>query len=150
MNGSRLQAALDVAATWLLGSLLAWGAVLALETVRHAGDVATVHGEIAYLGRLAETAASAKAAGIPSAAPVRAATDVARVLEELQERRDTLAAVIAEVDAQHEAPEAQAHRLTREGMASMQRVREASDALELLMTDELWPLPKYREMLFPV
>jgi glutamine synthetase len=72
------------------------------------------------------------------------------VLEELQERRDTLAAVIAEVDAQHEAPEAQAHRLTREGMASMQRVREASDALELLMTDELWPLPKYREMLFPV
>ncbi|MCE9627493.1 MAG: glutamine synthetase type III, partial [Candidatus Eisenbacteria bacterium] len=30
----------------------------------------------------------------------------------------------------------------------MQEVREASDALEALVDDEHWPLPKYREMLF--
>ena len=29
----------------------------------------------------------------------------------------------------------------------MQRIREVSDKLEMLVDDELWPLPKYREML---
>jgi glutamine synthetase len=32
----------------------------------------------------------------------------------------------------------------------MAAVRAASDALELKIDDDLWPLPKYREMLFPV
>jgi glutamine synthetase len=32
----------------------------------------------------------------------------------------------------------------------MAAVRETSDRLELLLGDEYWPLPKYREMLFPV
>jgi len=30
----------------------------------------------------------------------------------------------------------------------MLKVRESADALELLVDDQLWPLPKYREMLF--
>lgn len=29
----------------------------------------------------------------------------------------------------------------------MGRIREVSDKLEMLVDDELWPLPKYREML---
>ena len=32
----------------------------------------------------------------------------------------------------------------------MAEVREASDALELSIADDQWPLPRYREMLFPV
>ena len=28
------------------------------------------------------------------------------------------------------------------------KIREASDALEMMVDDELWPLTKYREMLF--
>jgi glutamine synthetase len=31
---------------------------------------------------------------------------------------------------------------------AMLKVREAADTLEGLVADELWPLPKYREMLF--
>src|SRR5688500_9687230 len=50
---ARSQPALALRATWLLGSLLAWGSVLALETLRHGDDAASVHGELAYLGRLA-------------------------------------------------------------------------------------------------
>ncbi len=30
----------------------------------------------------------------------------------------------------------------------MARLREYSDAIEVLVDDLLWPLPKYREMLF--
>jgi glutamine synthetase len=40
--------------------------------------------------------------------------------------------------------------LTGEGADAMAAVRAASDALELVVPDDQWPLPKYREMLFPV
>ena len=33
-------------------------------------------------------------------------------------------------------------------LPAMLEVRKAADALEPLVSDELWPLPKYREMLF--
>jgi glutamine synthetase len=33
-------------------------------------------------------------------------------------------------------------------IAAMARVREAADKLEKVVTDDLWPLPKYEEMLF--
>jgi glutamine synthetase len=32
----------------------------------------------------------------------------------------------------------------------MLAVREVSDLIELSIADEAWPLPKYREILFPV
>jgi glutamine synthetase len=32
----------------------------------------------------------------------------------------------------------------------MEQVRSSCDALELKIADDCWPLPKYREMLFPV
>jgi glutamine synthetase len=33
-------------------------------------------------------------------------------------------------------------------VAGMARVREAADKLEKIVPDDLWPLPKYAEMLF--
>ena len=33
---------------------------------------------------------------------------------------------------------------------TMGEVRDACDALETVVADEFWPLPRYREMLFPV
>jgi glutamine synthetase len=50
----------------------------------------------------------------------------------------------------HESMEAQAKLLTSQGADRMADVRASSDALELAVSDELWPLPKYREMVFPV
>jgi glutamine synthetase len=40
--------------------------------------------------------------------------------------------------------------LTSEGADTMAEVRKVCDALELCVADDSWPLPKYREMLFPV
>jgi len=31
---------------------------------------------------------------------------------------------------------------------AMAAVRDVADVLELIVADDLWPLPKYREMLF--
>jgi glutamine synthetase len=33
-------------------------------------------------------------------------------------------------------------------LAAMERVRDAADKLEKVVPDDLWPLPKYAEMLF--
>ena len=35
-----------------------------------------------------------------------------------------------------------------EVMSMMDKVRYSADHLEMLIDDELWPLPKYRELLF--
>ena len=40
--------------------------------------------------------------------------------------------------------------LTTDGADTMANVRASCDALEVLVADDHWPLPKYREMLFPV
>jgi glutamine synthetase len=50
----------------------------------------------------------------------------------------------------HEKPEALAELLTSQGADTMAEVRAACDALEVVVDDDCWPLPKYREMLFPV
>jgi glutamine synthetase len=50
----------------------------------------------------------------------------------------------------HDNPEELAEFLTSEGAERMAEVRKVSDALELVVADDVWPLPKYREMLFPV
>jgi glutamine synthetase len=50
----------------------------------------------------------------------------------------------------HDDPRKQAGFLTSEGARCMDAVRVACDDLELTVGDEYWPLPKYREMLFPV
>ena len=61
-----------------------------------------------------------------------------------------LAKVIAKAEGMHDDLVAQATYLTSTGCDTMADVRDAVDALELTVGDEFWPLPRYREMLFPV
>ena len=41
-----------------------------------------------------------------------------------------------------------AHAYSTQVMDAMDRVRASADQLEMLVDDALWPLPKYRELLF--
>ena len=81
---------------------------------------------------------------------VTTANQVGELVQELQEFREDLSDVIARAEAMHEDPAGQADLLTSEGADTMAEVRKVCDALELSVSDECWPLPKYREMLFPV
>ena len=72
------------------------------------------------------------------------------MIADLMRERDALAAVVERADGMHDDPAAQAQLLTTEGADAIARVRAACDTLELSVPDALWPLPKYREMLFPV
>jgi len=81
------------------------------------------------------------------------AADVPALAEEARPLVDELVAAIGELDRANVYPDgieglelavyARDHQL-----AAMAKVREAADKLEAVVADELWPLPKYSEILF--
>ena len=66
---------------------------------------------------------------------------------ELAAGRARLDKFIDECQHSHEHEQV-AHRLAHEGMDLMSLLRNTSNALELMIDDHLWSLPKYREMLY--
>jgi glutamine synthetase len=104
----------------------------------------------AYLGSLAEGAAKAKAAGIKSVPQKAAAESIGKLATALQSKLGALHGAVKKAHGMHEELEKVAAFLTSTGAESMASCREVSDKLELSIGDEYWPLPRYREMLFPV
>ena len=124
--------------------------LIEIHTLEELIDTMVFPAAFAYLAILTESAASAKAAGIKVIPQIDAANQIGTLIAELQTRRAALGKVTAKAEGMHEELEAQAKLLTADGAGRMADVRESSDALELLVSDDLWPLPKYREMLFPL
>jgi glutamine synthetase len=78
------------------------------------------------------------------------ATRLAKISSELAEvlgEADRLEALLDELEATPDEAQA-ARRLADEVRPLMAKTRAAADRLEHLVDDELWSLPKYREMLF--
>jgi len=95
-----------------------------------------------YLGELAGAGASGASRGVAGACD-----KVGGLIDTLSDRIEALE------HAQHEAHEA--GTVEREAKAFVEHVipaqnalREAADELETVVADDLWPLPKYRELLF--
>jgi glutamine synthetase len=103
-----------------------------------------------YAGSLAASAAQAKAAGIREIPQVERANEVGKLAKQLKAKRDELVKVRDRAEHMHDDPTKAAMLLTKDGADTMAEVRADCDALELLLADDAWPLPKYREMLFPV
>jgi glutamine synthetase len=93
---------------------------------------------------------------LPAALRHLAMVDAAQVSELGSKARALVDALVAELDG---LSEANAYPDGVEGLelaeyardsqlAAMARVREAADALERVVADDLWPLPKYSEILF--
>ena len=124
--------------------------LIELHTLQQIVDTMVLPAAFGYAGALAEAAASAKAAGITVIPQIAAADEVGCMIEELRHRRAELGRVTERAEGLHEDLERQAQLLTNDARAAMAEVRRCSDALELIVPDDQWPLPKYREMLFPV
>ena len=103
-----------------------------------------------YAGQLAAASANAKAGGIKVAPQVAEANRIGKQIAALVAAGSGLRGAIAKAEGMHDVPDKQARFLTADGAEAMAAVREASDALELSIADTAWPLPRYREMLFPV
>jgi glutamine synthetase len=99
---------------------------------------------------LVDSASKAKSAGVSVIPQIEAANEIGTLIQELQARRAALGKVVAKAEKMHESLDDCAKLLTSDGAERMAEVRETSDKLELAIGDEYWPLPKYREILFPV
>jgi len=124
--------------------------LIEMHTQREMIDTLVLPVAFSYSGSLAASAAAAKSAGIKVVPQVEAANEIGTMIEQLRKNRDTLSAVIDKAEGMHDELVKQAKLLTSAGADAMAAVRDCSDTLELRVPDELWPLPKYREMLFPV
>ena len=124
--------------------------LIELHTLRETVDTLVLPAAFEYSGRLAQAAAQSKTAGISVIPQIDAANKLGTMIESLQKARVSLGKVIEKAEGMHDAAEKQAELLTHDGADAAAAVRACCDAIELSVDDEVWPLPKYREMLFPV
>ena len=124
--------------------------LIELHTIQQMIDTQVLPAAYAYLGTLAASAGQGATAGINMQPVVDAANSVSKLVATLQKKRAELAKVITKAEHMHDDLGGQAGYLTTTGCDTMGEVRDAADAIELAIGDEYWPLPRYREMLFPV
>ncbi len=97
-----------------------------------------------YQTALAENATAMKGAGFtPDTAVLKQVTDLVAKLQVGLGRLD-------EVTGEHAGGDAlaEAKHFCKAVLPAMLKVREAADALESVVEDDLWPLPTYQEILF--
>jgi glutamine synthetase len=124
--------------------------LIEMHTLREMVDTLVLPAAFEYSGTLAQSAAQATAAGIKFIPAVDAANAIGEMIIDLQKQRAELGKVIDKAEGMHEDPAKQAVLLTSAGAFAMAEVRKFADAIESAIGDDCWPLPKYREMLFPV
>jgi glutamine synthetase len=124
--------------------------LIELHTLAELVNTMVLPASYAWLGSLQAGAASASKAGIRVVPQVDAANTTGRLVADLQKKTVALTSAIEKAEGMHDALEKQARFLTADGADAMEAVRQLSDRLELTIGDEYWPLPRYREMLFPV
>jgi len=124
--------------------------LIEMHTLKEMVDTLVLPASYSYAGTLAAAAAQASQAGIKVIPQVEAANEVGRMIESLRTHQQELQAVLEKAEGMHDDLPKQAKLLTGKGADAMAAVRSCCDTLELKVADELWPLPKYREMLFPV
>src|SRR3954471_2585090 len=124
--------------------------LIELHTLREMVDTLVRPAAFTYSGSLLQAAAHAKAARVTVVPQVEAANELGALITDLQKHRAALGKVIGKAEGMHDDMVKQAELLTAGGADTMAEVRKCCDAIELTVADECWPLPKYREMLFPV
>ncbi len=124
--------------------------LIELHTMQQMVDTQLLPASYAFLGQLTASAGHGASAGIIVQPLIDAGNGVSKLVTALQKKRAELAKVIAKAEHMHDNLAAQAQYITTTACDTMAEVREAADALELIVGDEFWPLPRYREMLFPV
>jgi glutamine synthetase len=122
--------------------------MIELETLQEMLSNEVFPAAVAHTRILAQSAASLKTAmgGIPSELEkqLRIASDLTA---KMATAKDKLGTFLEQCAATHDEPKLAA-KIASEGMPLMEEVRKVSDELELVVDDQLWSLPKYREILY--
>ena len=104
----------------------------------------------AFQSQLSETIRGVRGVdeSIPTGAQVEALHCTAAGAVALQDAVNALSEALAKVEGAGHGEEEHAHAMLNEVIPQMEKVRAAADGLEKVVDDDLWPLPKYRELMF--
>lgn len=117
-----------------------------IDTLRSIVETQVLPSALAYHSQLCSGLQSAKASGIqPPQADL--AHKLSSLILSLQSKKGSLDLALQKVESSPN-DESKASLLSQEVSFIMADLRSACDELEAIVSDELWPLPKYREMLF--
>jgi glutamine synthetase len=97
-----------------------------------------------YQKDVAESVSAVKQAGGTTRESKKVLDRIAGLVDDLRARTDKLAKALEH----HDGPDKHAKFVRDSVVPAMADLREAGDAIELMIPHELWPLPTYREMLF--
>lgn len=120
--------------------------VIEVETLRSMIDTQILPAAYAYAGDLAQGVVSLKAAGV-NAPQGETLGKLNQLISSLQTKRAHLESVYHKAEAAHSEDD-KAKLFAGEVSTAMADVRALSDSIEAITSDDYWPLPKYREMLF--
>jgi len=103
-----------------------------------------------YQLNVAQSIAATRAAAkdVELGAQEKLLKDVSSKINNFKNAIDTLDAVRGKADSNGNDPLHHAKYYQKEVIRSMSEVRTNADELETMIDDDLWPLPKYREMLY--
>jgi glutamine synthetase len=101
---------------------------------------------IRYLNEVLGAAERTKALGLQPEGKTKLIGTVNSLVNELAESLDELVKQNAELGG--DTVHSKAHHMRDHIIPAMTKVRSAVDRLEKVLPDDLWPLPRYREMLF--
>ncbi|MFG0274583.1 MAG: glutamine synthetase III [Phycisphaerales bacterium] len=116
------------------------------ETMVHMGLRQILPAALQHQTRLAEAITAAKQAGVDSPEQTKMLREWVNLVTEFRGATDALAAATV-AKAPHE-PRAHAEYLAAEVKPAMALLRTLGDRIEAGASDDFWPLPTYRELLF--
>ncbi|HEX5051612.1 MAG TPA: glutamine synthetase III [Planctomycetota bacterium] len=96
----------------------------------------------------AQSVAAAKGLGVDVKVQEKRLRDMSARIEALVVSIDELAGVFEHAEGHSGSPAEHAKVYRDKVVPAMRRIRDVADALETMVDDADWPLPKYREMLF--
>ncbi|MEY3161393.1 MAG: Glutamine synthetase [Planctomycetota bacterium] len=101
-----------------------------------------------HLGTVAQGVVAARSAGLKIEQQERRLHALAELVEQQVGAIDVLNNAFEHAEGHGGTPAEHAATLRDKVVPAINRLREVSDELEKMVDDNLWPLPKYREMLF--
>jgi glutamine synthetase len=141
LNGRELKARYEVMVETYNKTVNVEGQLMVLMANRYVLPAA-----LEYQRRVAESVAAVKSAGGRTAEGKKTLGEVTKLVDEFGKATDKLARAL-EHDGNGSA-EAHAKHYRDRVVTAMEALREAGDALEVVIPHESWPLATYREMLF--
>src|SRR5690606_5991573 len=116
------------------------------ETAADIGRTMILPAAVHYMHDLLAAATRARELGLEAKGIAATLQDVSELVDELREVLDELVRQNAELGG--DDVHSKAHHMRDNIIPAMKAVRAVVDKLERMLPDDLWPLPRYREMLF--